>query len=76
MSKHNLEKTLRQELENLNDLIDQKIIKGLSYTKEARRHKFLLSSLTDLTQSKKIRQGWFGVGSLKRSFSFISSFIL
>lgn len=57
MSKYNLEKALRRELEVLNDIIDQKIIKGLSYAKEARRHKFLLVSLADLRREEQ-RFNW------------------
>jgi len=48
MSKQNLEKVLRQELETLNDKIDEKIIKGLPYKMEARRHKFILNSLAEI----------------------------
>lgn len=56
MSKYNLERALIRELEALNDIIDSKIIKGLSYAREARRHKFLQSSLYRLRQSD--RSGW------------------
>lgn len=50
MSKHNVEKMLYKELEALNNTIDMKIIKGLSYVKEANAHKYLLARLL---QSKK-----------------------
>jgi hypothetical protein len=56
MSKYNLERMLRRELGALNDIIDAKIIRGLSYAREARRHKFLQSSLHRLRQSDK--SGW------------------
>ncbi|MBA3732894.1 hypothetical protein H0W91_00785 [Patescibacteria group bacterium] len=52
MSKQNLERALRRELEVLNDQIDEKIIKGLSYSKEARRHKFILQSLSNIRRSQ------------------------
>ncbi|MEQ1561148.1 MAG: hypothetical protein ABL899_00330 [Nitrospira sp.] len=52
MSKYNLEKSLRRELVTLNDVIDHKIIRGLSYAKEARRHKFILSSLSNIRRTK------------------------
>ncbi len=55
MSKQNLEKSLRKELEVLNDVIDQRIIRGLSYTREARRHKFILSNLSNI---QRARSGW------------------
>ena len=75
MSKQNLEKELRSELEALNDQIDRKIIKGLSYVREARRHKFLLGSLARLTSPsaswrRPARSGWF-----TRSFSLVSTFL-
>ncbi len=68
MSKRKLEKTVLHELRALNDTIDEKIIKGLSYSRESRRHKFLLSSLSQLRKADS-RGSWFG-----RSFS-LSSFI-
>lgn len=73
MSKQNLEKSLRQELEVLNDVIDRKIIKGLSYAREARRHKFLLSSIAGLRRSARIQSGQSGWFS--RSFSLVSTFL-
>ncbi len=54
MSKHNLERALRRELSSLNEIIDRKIIRGLSYSKEARRHKIVLRSLSNMRSS-----GWF-----------------
>ena len=71
MSKQNLEKVLRQELEVINDVIDQKIIKGLSYTRESRRHKFLLSSIANLRRASRVQSGWF-----TKSFSLVSTFLL
>jgi len=56
MSKYNLERILRRELEALNDTIDAKIIRGLSYAREARRHKFIQSSLHKLRRNDK--SGW------------------
>ncbi|MEK7463883.1 MAG: hypothetical protein AAB610_02040 [Patescibacteria group bacterium] len=35
--------TIRKEIKKLNEVIDLKIIKGLPYKAEARRHKFLAS---------------------------------
>lgn len=65
MSHRNLEKVLRKELEFLNDVIDKKIIRGLSYAKEARRHKFILNNLADLKRTQR-GSGWM------RSFSNFS----
>ncbi len=64
MSKQNLEKALRDELHTLNDTIDRKIIKGLSYVKEARRHKVIIDSILSLRRQN--RGSWF------RSFGFAS----
>jgi len=66
MSKQNLEKILKNELEILNDVIDHKIIKGLSYTREARRHKFILSRLAEVRRENRSNMGWFG-----RAFSTV-----
>ncbi len=49
---------LRKELQALNDQIDEKIIRGLSYGKEARRHKFILNRLSDIQRAQTGR-GWF-----------------
>ena len=71
MSKQNLEKAIQSELEILNDEIDRKVIKGLSYAKESRRHKFLLTNLSHLRKTNNSRSGWFG-----QSFGIASTFIL
>ena len=70
MSKHNFEKTLRKELEILNDRIDEKIIRGLSYAVEARRHKFILSQLSSLKRASRSGSGWF-----VKSLSLMSAFV-
>jgi hypothetical protein len=59
MSKQNLEKELKKELTILNYVIDQKILKGRSYSKEARRHKIILASLNNL-KALSNRSSWFG----------------
>jgi len=59
MSKHALERTIRRELEALNMKIDLKIIKGVSYKQEARRHKFLLAQMQHLSKVSN-QSGWFG----------------
>lgn len=58
MSKNNLIINIRIELQKLNHVIDMKIIKGVPYQSEAKRHKFLLARLADLTNSPKI--SWWG----------------
>lgn len=71
MSKQNLEKTLRRELEILNDQIDQKIIKGLSYAKESKRHKFILQNLINISRSEKSNSNWFGKSFVLAARTFI-----
>ena len=53
MSKYNLERALVKELDVLNDIIDRKILRGLSYAREARRHKALLINLADLRRETR-----------------------
>jgi len=48
MSKHQTIKTIRMEIERLNQEIDLKIIQGVSYRREALRHKSLKSQLARL----------------------------
>ncbi len=67
MSSHTFKKTIEGEIRKLNNEIDLKIIKGLSYGKEALRHKFLLKQLQRLNR----QSGW-----LQKSFSLVSTFIL
>ncbi len=57
MSKYRAEKALRRELENLNEVIDHKIIRGLAYGREARRHKFVLRSIWHLRRASE--PSWF-----------------
>ena len=71
MSKQNLEKVLRRELVELNDRIDEKIIRGLSYTYESRRHRLVMSQLADIRRTSRSGSGWF-----LKSLSFVSSFVL
>jgi hypothetical protein len=47
-STYTLQKTIRHELESLNRMIDAKIMRGLSYAREARKHKMLLYRLYNL----------------------------
>lgn len=63
MSRRNLEKSLKRELRALNEIIDQKIIRGLPYNREAKRHKFILSSLADIRRTEG-RNIWFKTFSL------------
>ncbi|MFA6459039.1 MAG: hypothetical protein WCV79_01410 [Candidatus Paceibacterota bacterium] len=67
MSRYQTIKEIRQEIDRLNQEIDLRIIRGISYAKEARRHKFLMSQLRRLRPSTL---AW-----LSRSLSFASMFL-
>ncbi len=67
MSKHQIVKSLRSEIKKINYVIDQKIIQGAPYSREARRHKFLISQLNRLTPQST---NWFS-----RSMSFAAMFM-
>ena len=68
MSSHTFKKTIESELRKLNEEIDIKIVKGLSYVRESRRHKFLLKQLNSFNRHSS---GW-----LQKSFSLVSTFVL
>jgi hypothetical protein len=59
MSKTNLEREIKKEISQLNEVIDRKIIKGVSYAKEAKRHKFLVSQLNSIHRERAVSSGWF-----------------
>ncbi|MBI5134215.1 MAG: hypothetical protein HZA81_02400 [Candidatus Taylorbacteria bacterium] len=69
MSKHELLKTVKRELRELNWRIDLKIVRGLSYREEARRHRILLRQLERLNESRS--EGIFGkMASMAAMFMF------
>ena len=59
MSKHQAIKTIRAEIDRLNQDIDLRIIKGVPYRRQALRHKFLMGQLARLAPR---RSGWFQNG--------------
>ena len=63
MSKQNFEKSLKKELRVLNEIIDMKIVRGLSYSQESKRHKFILASLSNM---RRTNSGW-----MLRSFKLV-----
>jgi hypothetical protein len=71
MSKYILERNIRTELKKINNIIDLKIIKGLSYKREALRHRFLLYRLVDLHRVSKFHSNWF-----QRSINIMATFLL
>ncbi|HEY9583585.1 MAG TPA: hypothetical protein VJI66_01310 [Candidatus Paceibacterota bacterium] len=60
---------IRKEIKKLNKNIDLRIIKGLPYKAEARRHKFLASQFYGFYGMRKV--GWF-----KRAMHVLASFTL
>jgi hypothetical protein len=71
MSKFILEKKIKSELSRINDIIDVKIVKGMSYRREALRHRFLLNRLVDLHRVSKFHSNWF-----QRSVNVVATFLL
>ncbi len=67
MSKYEIVKSLKHEIRKINYVIDQKIIQGMPYYRESRRHRFLTSQLSRLAPPKV---SWFG-----RSLSFMAMFM-
>lgn len=53
MSKSTLSRKISKEIEKINDRIDTKIIKGLAYEKEARRHRDLLATLQRISEESE-----------------------
>ncbi len=70
MSKQKLITTIHTELEKINEQIDLKIIQGLEYKREARRHKFLVSHLTQVIRGEA-RTSW-----VTRVSRMMASFLL
>lgn len=56
MSKTILIKELKKEINSLNAVIDMRIIRGLPYKAEARRHKFLKKQLQSLSWVSSFNQ--------------------
>ncbi len=69
MSKIQLVHNLRKEIKKLNKDIDLKIIRGLPYRAEARRHKFLVSQFYGFYETTK--KSWF-----QRTMHIFASFML
>ena len=71
MSKFILEKKIQNELRKLNAVIDTKIVKGISYRREALRHRFLLNRLSDLHRLSRFHSNW-----LQRAVNVVATFVL
>lgn len=77
MSTYNLMKKLYREIDSLNEEIDMKIEKGLSYKVLARRHKYLMEELRSIDpqpQSKPI--AIVSRGIMNRLAQYVSVFLL
>jgi hypothetical protein len=66
MSKQQAIRAIRSEIERLNQQIDLNIIRGVSYRREALRHKSLMSQLARLQP----RKSW-----ITKSLNFVSAFM-
>jgi hypothetical protein len=66
MSKHQALRAIKNEIKRLNHEIDLRIIKGLSYKEQSRRHKYLMAQLNQLGRSQS---SWFGRLNLASAFS-------
>ena len=71
MSKFILEKKIQAELKKINESIDLKIIQGVSYRREALRHRFLLNRLSDLHRLARFHSNWF-----QRTVNVVATFVL
>ncbi len=71
MSKFILEKRIKSELAKINDIIDVKIVEGVSYRREALRHRFLLNRLSDLHRLSRFQSNW-----LQRTVNVVATFLL
>lgn len=69
MSKMKIATKVRKEIKKLNREIDLKIIKGLPYKAEARRHRFLISQFYGFYESYKTN--WF-----KKTIFNLATFML
>jgi hypothetical protein len=64
MSKHQIVRELRREIRKVNEKIDLRIIQGMSYREESRRHKFLVSQLARLQPRHAPLFGGFALAQL------------
>ena len=69
MSKYQTIRAIRDEISRLNREIDLKIIRGLSYARESRRHRMLSAQLSRLVSNRTTN--WFS-----KSLSYVSLFLL
>ncbi len=69
MSKFKIAYNVQREIKKLNNTIDLKIIKGLPYKAEARRHKFLMTQFNSFE-----RQPNFSI--FRRTLGLLTSILL
>ena len=70
MNKYEVAKHLEKEIDRVNEVIDRRIIHGLSYQQEARKHKLLLVRLSHIRRGAPL--GW----SFERVFSLFEGLAL
>ncbi|MDE1875055.1 MAG: hypothetical protein KGI79_01955 [Patescibacteria group bacterium] len=71
MSRFELKRTIRRELRDLNWKIDMKIVRGLPYRTEARRHRILRMQLDRMNRTGR------GVWTrMSGALSSVASFVL
>ena len=58
MSKEKLVKTISREIAEINETIDMKVIRGVPYKREAKRHKLLVSMLSDIGRRAQAQSRW------------------
>ncbi len=58
MSKEKLVKTISREIAEINESIDMKVIRGVPYKQEAKRHKLLVSMLSDIGRKAQAQRQW------------------
>lgn len=64
MSKSELTTTIKAEINRINKVIDQKIIRGLSYSREAHYHKVLSRRLAVMRRSNFLARTMRFVGAM------------
>jgi len=69
MSKIKTIYNVEKEIKKLNSAIDLKIIKGLPYKAEARRHRFLMSQFNSFERRPRIN-------FFQKTFNIFASFVL
>ncbi|HEY4494676.1 MAG TPA: hypothetical protein VJC02_01075 [Candidatus Paceibacterota bacterium] len=78
MSTYTLIKRIQKEIEKINEEIDIRIIKGLSYKALSKRHKFLSEELSSLKKEYAVSQSVYKVSKsfFGRVAQYVSVFLM